>query len=622
MLHNFLENTPYWPKPVAPVCIYCDGQAAIDRVGSMMYNGESRHIRWKHNAVREFLSSGIITINYVKSKYNMSDPLTKGLSREEVERTSKRMGLRPRTSQHGDRGISSISELLKRHNVFLKNLQGTRYSLYDFVFYEGVPNRIVEKYFNGVEFIQKRQLFLAFTEKFWRENNDGDAEKFAILYFLHSFVLSNVDTVVITRLHFDLVDSGRYTDFSWGTLSFDDLTKAGGKFYLIQGMPLVIQVWLYECCSNVPRKIASKINEHPKKKQKVDSSTSSVKKSLRKKPVNIVDEHTQKKTPAFYAAKAVGMKTTVFKPIQIRQQQYEDKYFELQHMDYAGAETSPQRFSLNIDQNLGENQDGTKGCTDLHPNKTNIEIDSQLLIPDELLRRSSAGKIRIFPHKHPFVYHPINGIVDTKIIKKFMDWISVDLLKGHAKRKGSVDHYKKGKSVIPMMHFGVETCEDKNRFYTMGFPNQSWTDSQIDVCFYYLRKKSKYDPNRFYKFSIVHCNFMNIIRSIHDVYSVDDLNLMEGEQKVHLNEYINEFRMHAAVPWHTVEDIYIPVNIKEKHHWVLAVLSFSKRFIFLYDSYEPSGHYPAVFTEIEKLAEIIPLCLQSFDFYDKKGIDL
>ncbi|PHU14714.1 hypothetical protein BC332_15919 [Capsicum chinense] len=68
----------------------------------MMYNGKSRHIRQRHNTIRELLSSGIITIDYVKSKDNVSDPLTKGLSREGVEKTSKGMGLRPRTIQHGD----------------------------------------------------------------------------------------------------------------------------------------------------------------------------------------------------------------------------------------------------------------------------------------------------------------------------------------------------------------------------------------------------------------------------------------------------------------------------------------------------------------------------------------
>ncbi|KAF3640312.1 hypothetical protein FXO38_22193 [Capsicum annuum] len=138
---------------------------------------------------------------------------------------------------------------------------------YDFTFDEGVPNRLVDKYFNGIEIIQKRKLFLAFTEKVWRENNNEDAEKFAILYFLHSFILSNVETVVIPRLHFDLVDSGRYKDFPWGSLSFKDLArslinrlKAGGQFYLIQEMPLAIQVWIYEYCSSVPPNITSKVD--------------------------------------------------------------------------------------------------------------------------------------------------------------------------------------------------------------------------------------------------------------------------------------------------------------------------------------------------------------------------
>ncbi|PHT29080.1 Deoxyuridine 5'-triphosphate nucleotidohydrolase [Capsicum baccatum] len=73
----------------------------------MMYNGKSRHIRRRHNTVRELLSSGIITVDFVKSKDNVSDPLTKGLSREGVERTSKEIGLRPRTSHHGENQIDS-----------------------------------------------------------------------------------------------------------------------------------------------------------------------------------------------------------------------------------------------------------------------------------------------------------------------------------------------------------------------------------------------------------------------------------------------------------------------------------------------------------------------------------
>ncbi|PHU12398.1 hypothetical protein BC332_19328 [Capsicum chinense] len=88
-LRNFLEDIPYWPKPVALVCIHCDSKAAIGRAGSMMYHFKSRHIQRRDNTIRELLSSGIINVDYVKSKDNMSDPPTKDLSIEGVERNPR-----------------------------------------------------------------------------------------------------------------------------------------------------------------------------------------------------------------------------------------------------------------------------------------------------------------------------------------------------------------------------------------------------------------------------------------------------------------------------------------------------------------------------------------------------
>ncbi|PHT68160.1 hypothetical protein T459_27647 [Capsicum annuum] len=140
-----------------------------------------------------------------------------------------------------------------------------------------------------------------------------------------------------------------------------------------------------------------------------------------------------------------------------------------------------------------------------------------------------------------------------------------------------------------------------------------------------VRQEFKGDREEFTRIrQLVKKRFKKMVKArfVHDVYSADAANLTAGGQVTHLNEYINGFRMHAAVPWHTVEDIYIPVNIKKKYHWVLAILSFLERSIFLYDSYELSGHYPPVLDVIEKLATIIPLCLQQCDFYVKKGIDV
>ena len=55
----------------------------------------SRHISRKHNTIRQLLSIGIISIDYVKSKDNIVDPLTKGLNRKLVEKLSMGMGLKP-----------------------------------------------------------------------------------------------------------------------------------------------------------------------------------------------------------------------------------------------------------------------------------------------------------------------------------------------------------------------------------------------------------------------------------------------------------------------------------------------------------------------------------------------
>lgn len=61
----------------------------------------SHHIQRRHNTIKQLLSSGIITIDYVNSRDNMSDPITKDLTREVVEISYKGMGLRLKTNHHG-----------------------------------------------------------------------------------------------------------------------------------------------------------------------------------------------------------------------------------------------------------------------------------------------------------------------------------------------------------------------------------------------------------------------------------------------------------------------------------------------------------------------------------------
>ena len=60
-----------------------------------MYNGKSRHIHRRHNTIRKLLSTGVITLDYVKSKDNIANTLTKGLNRELLEKSSRGMRLKP-----------------------------------------------------------------------------------------------------------------------------------------------------------------------------------------------------------------------------------------------------------------------------------------------------------------------------------------------------------------------------------------------------------------------------------------------------------------------------------------------------------------------------------------------
>lgn len=60
------------------------------------YNEKSRAVRRKHNTVRSYLCDGAININHVRSKENLTNPLTKALAREQIFQTSKGMRLEPK----------------------------------------------------------------------------------------------------------------------------------------------------------------------------------------------------------------------------------------------------------------------------------------------------------------------------------------------------------------------------------------------------------------------------------------------------------------------------------------------------------------------------------------------
>lgn len=78
-------------KPMPPISLHCDSLSAIERATNNEYNGKSRHTHRRHKYVKILLISDVITLDYVRSKENIADPLTKGLSRDQVEFSSRGM---------------------------------------------------------------------------------------------------------------------------------------------------------------------------------------------------------------------------------------------------------------------------------------------------------------------------------------------------------------------------------------------------------------------------------------------------------------------------------------------------------------------------------------------------
>ncbi|KAG5580584.1 hypothetical protein H5410_051211, partial [Solanum commersonii] len=124
----------------------------------------------------------------------------------------------------------------------------------DFKFNTEEPTMLIVQYFGSKDFNRRSDLIDRFNNKVWADNED-DTLKFAILYFIHTYVYSGEKTTKrIPRIHFNLVESGRYMQYPWGRKAFHWFLKSinkkmtsHGQFYRICDMHIVLQMWIYEC---------------------------------------------------------------------------------------------------------------------------------------------------------------------------------------------------------------------------------------------------------------------------------------------------------------------------------------------------------------------------------------
>ncbi|KAL0360460.1 UNVERIFIED_CONTAM: Retrovirus-related Pol polyprotein from transposon TNT 1-94 [Sesamum radiatum] len=94
-LFGLLSQLPILSQPLPPIAVHCDSQITIAKVRSRKYNQKTkRHIQVRLKSIRALVSDRVIGIDFVGTKDNVADPLTKGLDLSQVNKSRLGMGLK------------------------------------------------------------------------------------------------------------------------------------------------------------------------------------------------------------------------------------------------------------------------------------------------------------------------------------------------------------------------------------------------------------------------------------------------------------------------------------------------------------------------------------------------
>ncbi|KAL2253061.1 UNVERIFIED_CONTAM: hypothetical protein Sindi_0100800, partial [Sesamum indicum] len=79
-------------QPLLPIVVHCDSQTTIAKVKSRKYNQKTKlHIQVRLKSIRALVSD---KVDFVGTKDNVADPLTKGLNLSQVHKSKLGMGLK------------------------------------------------------------------------------------------------------------------------------------------------------------------------------------------------------------------------------------------------------------------------------------------------------------------------------------------------------------------------------------------------------------------------------------------------------------------------------------------------------------------------------------------------
>ncbi|KAM6593985.1 hypothetical protein CsatA_001688 [Cannabis sativa] len=180
--------------------------------------------------------------------------------------------------------------------------------------------------------------------------------------------------------------------------------------------------------------------------------------------------------------------------------------------------------------------------------------------------------------------------VDMQLEAEFVTWVDTGLRKHKSNTTTNV--YCKGNDTIfPPFRFG-----------------------HIDIIFYYLRKKIMYSAEPKIKVTTTNCLFCSSITSLYEkfVKKNNDISVLSLSHNV--AQYIQGGKILCATPWHLVDHVVMPINVKLQDHWICGRLNIVDRQIYLYNSLR-SGRYMTAAKEACKPSSVIlPYYFSMLDF--------
>ena len=83
MTSKFLINIPFVSKLIPSLLMHCDSQATKDKAKSKILM-KKKNMTIIHKFIRHLISHGVISLDYVRSKNNIIDSLTKHFALQQV----------------------------------------------------------------------------------------------------------------------------------------------------------------------------------------------------------------------------------------------------------------------------------------------------------------------------------------------------------------------------------------------------------------------------------------------------------------------------------------------------------------------------------------------------------